>query len=136
MAMGLYLAGVFKPAALAREWRPLLQHTFTGLLGAFLLGVAFTTGWTPCIGPILAAILVYAGVAATVSQGVALLAAYAAGFFLPFVVIGVFLLRFNVFSRLLAATPAMQTAAGMVLVVAGILLFFDFLGWELGLLWL
>lgn len=60
-----------------------------GALGPFMLGIVFAAGWTPCIGPVLASILAYVGVSANLSTGALLLAVYALGFAIPFVLIGV-----------------------------------------------
>ena len=62
--LGLFLSGIISPSFLYREWRPFLHRPSEGALGSFLLGMSFTVGWTPCPGPILAAILIYAGIMA------------------------------------------------------------------------
>jgi cytochrome c-type biogenesis protein len=77
--------------ALVREWRlPLVPRARAGLgaLAPFGLGVVFAAGWTPCIGPVLGAILLYAGSTASAGAGMALLGAYALGFALPFLAVG------------------------------------------------
>lgn len=133
-AMGAFLAGVVPAPLLQRTWRPRWRR-FVGPGAAFFLGMAFTLGWTPCIGPILASILLYAGVTATVTQGMALLAAYAAGFMLPFVIIGALWHRCGRLHRvLLPLMPVLQKAAGVVLMLAGVLIYFDLLGKGLGML--
>ena len=66
-----------------------MQGTFQGPVGCFLLGIAAASGWTPCTGPILAGVLVYAGTTATVWHGAALLFLYAMGFSLPFFIFAV-----------------------------------------------
>ncbi len=89
VAMGLILADVLRLPGLAREWRfqPNLQAL--GPSAPLLLGMAFAFGWVPCIGPILAGILLYASSTATVGTGIWLLLAYSLGLGVPFVISGV-----------------------------------------------
>jgi cytochrome c-type biogenesis protein len=82
---GLYLAGIIRLPGVARERRLHLASRPSGWSGSFLIGIAFGAGWTPCIGPVLASILLYAGMEATRGEGTALLAAYALGLGIPFV---------------------------------------------------
>lgn len=121
---GLYLLGVLRLPLLMQEKRVQLASKPAGMLGSVVAGVAFGAGWTPCVGPVLASILLYAGMSATVLHGAALLAAYALGLGIPFFVAAV---AFNWF---LARTPFLrkwllpiERAAGAVMVVAGALLF-------------
>ncbi len=116
LAFGLYLLGVLRLPALAREWRLHLSSKPAGLAGSMLVGVAFGAGWTPCIGPILGTILLYAGLEGTVVQGMGLLAVYGAGLGLPFVLAA---LGFNWF---LAGMEHMRLWAGPLEKVAGTLL--------------
>lgn len=83
-AFGLYLAGVLKLPALSRELRVHLTSRPSGALGSVAVGVAFGAGWTPCVGPILGSILLWAGLEATMLQGTLLLGAYALGLGIPF----------------------------------------------------
>lgn len=134
--MGLQVLGLLKIPGLEREYRPLLKGAFAGPLGAFLLGLAVTAGWTPCTGPILATVLMYAGSAATVSQGAFLLFIYSMGFCLPFLLLAVVLNSYlNKVQRLYKWLPLIQQTAGAVLVVAGIFIYFDLLQKGLGLFW-
>jgi len=82
--MGCYIAGILKIGFLSRDKRLHLRNKPAGLLGSFLVGIAFAAGWTPCIGPILGSILLYAGTAGSVASGIELLTAYALGLGLPF----------------------------------------------------
>jgi cytochrome c-type biogenesis protein len=68
--MGCHLAGFVRLPVMHREWRPLAAKKLHGPAGSLLLGIAVTTGWTPCIGPILSAVLTYAGMGSTVSSGI------------------------------------------------------------------
>jgi cytochrome c-type biogenesis protein len=90
IAMGLLMLGYAwrrGPIGLYAERRPLLERARPGLWGAFPLGVAFGAGWTPCIGPVLAGILVIAA-GQSAARGVLLLAAYSAGLGVPFLLVG------------------------------------------------
>ena len=120
---GLYLAGVLRIPALTREMRVHLSDKPTGPAGSFLVGVAFGAGWTPCIGPVLASILLYAGMEATRTQGALLLATYALGLGIPFVLASV------AFNGFLAGTRKMRDwmvplgrIAGAALVLVGLMM--------------
>jgi len=84
IVMGLHFLGVFRIGLLYREARVNIGKP-VGLWGAYAMGLAFAFGWTPCIGPVLAAILTVAGSEQSVAQGALLLAAYSAGLGIPFV---------------------------------------------------
>lgn len=136
IVMGLTMSGVIRIGLLEREYRPLLSRTFQGPFGAFLLGVSFTVGWTPCTGPILATILVYASGSATVGIGAALLFVYALGFSIPFFLLVVVLRRY--LFRLRAVyqyLPQIQRAAGYLLILLGVLIWLDWLGKGIGIIW-
>jgi cytochrome c-type biogenesis protein len=83
--MGLHFLGLTRIAVLMREKRAPMAKP-VGLWGAYVMGLAFAFGWTPCIGPILAAILAVAGSQDTVAKGAGLLAVYSAGLGIPFMV--------------------------------------------------
>ncbi|MBL4645225.1 MAG: cytochrome C biogenesis protein [Hyphomicrobiales bacterium] len=83
--MGLHFLGVFRIALLFREARIQVKTVQPGYLGGYVMGLAFAFGWTPCIGPVLAAILAVAGTEDTVAQGAGLLAAYSLGLGIPFI---------------------------------------------------
>jgi len=84
LALGAVLAGVVKIPFLSREKRLSLAQHPTGFLGSFLIGAVFAFGWSPCVGPILASILVLAGTSERLSEGVLLLVSYSIGLGLPF----------------------------------------------------
>lgn len=133
--MGVHLLGVLQLSFLHQEYRPLLSSTFQGPLGAFILGVAFTAGWTPCTGPILASILVYAGTSATMGQGALLLFVYAMGFSVPFFLIAYLMNRYLGSVRSLYRwLPIIQKGAALVLILVGLCVYFDVLNQVLGLL--
>lgn len=89
--LGLHFLGILRIALLFREARLDTGERRWGLLGAFLIGMAFAFGWTPCVGPILATILFTAGAQDTADQGALLLLAYAVGMTAPFVLAAIFI---------------------------------------------
>lgn len=120
---GLYLMGVFNWGVLARERRVHIQDKPLGYLGSVLVGMAFGAGWTPCIGPILGAILMYAGPSGDVGQGVTLLGAYSAGLAVPFLAAALGVERFlKWFQSYRQYMPAVSKASGGILVALGLLL--------------
>jgi len=124
--MGVQLMGLLPVSALYQERRPLLKHTFRGPIGAFIFGVAITAGWTPCIGPILASILMYAGTEATINQGACLLFIYTLGFCLPFLAIAFFCNQLlKRLSRVYSWLPWIQRASGVVIILSAIAIYFD-----------
>ncbi len=122
IVFGLYIAGLLPLSWLGRYKQVQLRSKPAGLLGSWLVGVTFAIGWTPCVGPILGSILSLAGTAETVSTGIALLGAYSAGLALPFflssLALGAFLVAFRRFRPWI---PVVERAAGVLLVVVGIL---------------
>lgn len=121
---GLHMAGVFRIRALNYEKRFHATTQRVGVLGSFVVGLAFAFGWTPCIGPILAAILAYAGTQETVNQGIALLSAYSLGLGVPFILTGMAINAFwSVFNRIKRYFRAVEIVSGALLVLVGILIF-------------
>ena len=121
---GLYLLGVLRLPALMRERRVQLASRPAGYLGSVLVGVAFGAGWTPCVGPVLASILLYAGMEATVLKGMLLLGVYALGLGVPFFVAAMALNWYLAGARRLTRwLRPVELLAGALLVVAGLLLF-------------
>ena len=120
IVMGLHFLGLFRLAFLYREARVSVARS-TGSWSAYAMGLAFAFGWTPCIGPILAAILAVAGSQATVGSGAALLLAYSAGLGLPFVLAAVAIGAFTAFLRGFKRHFALvEKVAGAALVLTGI----------------
>lgn len=123
IAFGLYMMGAVKIAALDRDQRVHLDRKPIGYLGSVLVGMAFAAGWTPCIGPILGAILGMAGTSSDVTHGVLLLLAYSAGLAVPFLVAAFAVDSFRAwFTRFRRWMPWLQRASGLVMVVVGILM--------------
>ena len=121
---GLYIAGVLRVGIFGRTQQWQLREKPAGYLGSFAVGVTFAIGWTPCVGPILGSILSLAGTAETVQRGIGLLFAYSAGLGVPFLLsalaLGAFL-RF--FQRFRPFISIVERAAGVILIVVGILVF-------------
>jgi cytochrome c-type biogenesis protein len=121
---GLSLLGVLRVPSLMRERRVHLASKPAGIAGSLLVGVAFGAGWTPCIGPVLASILLYAGMEATMTRGMLLLVAYSLGLGIPFLVAAV---GFNWYlagaRRVMRWLRPLELGAGALLVVMGVLLF-------------
>lgn len=124
--LGLYLLGVIRPAWLLRERRLELVGKPAGLLGSAVVGVTFGAAWTPCIGPILGAILTLAATQGSAGKGTALLAAYAAGLAVPFLLTALLLERFLAwFQRFRPYLPWVERTSGALLVLLGLLLLTD-----------
>lgn len=123
---GLFLAGAFKLPFLLKEMRRELHFSKITPPAALLLGGAFSLGWTPCIGPVLSSVLIMAGSARSFRAGLWLLTAFSLGFALPFMALAAAADRA---SGLLKAVkgylPFLQKAAGALLILMGVLLFFN-----------
>ncbi|MGQ0572489.1 MAG: cytochrome c biogenesis CcdA family protein [Armatimonadota bacterium] len=120
IVMGLQLLGVLRFGPLATERRFHVDPGSRGGLSTILLGGAFAFAWTPCIGPILASVLVYAGSVGTVKTGALLLLAYALGLGLPFVLAGLIFTRgMGALRWLRRFSGPIEATSGMVLVVVG-----------------
>lgn len=120
--MGLHFLGVFKFALLNREARYQHERRPAGLLGAFAIGMAFAFGWTPCIGPVLAAILTIAASQQDVAKGAGLLAVYSAGLGIPFLLAAASLGAFMKFlARFKSYLGRVEQVMGALLVVTGVM---------------
>ena len=120
IVMGLHFLGLTPIEWLSRQARIEVQKP-VGLWGAFVMGLAFAFGWTPCIGPILAAILAVAASKATVEKGAALLGVYSLGLGIPFVIAAFAVEPFAAFlSRFRAHLAKMERVMGTLLVLTGI----------------
>lgn len=120
---GLYIAGLLKLPFLAKTIRFELQDRPAGYLGAFIVGITFAAGWTPCIGPILGSILLYASTAKTASTGILMLGAYSLGLAIPFFLSALALNRFlHYFDRFKRLMPIVNAVSGIFLVIVGSLL--------------
>ena len=126
--VGLYLIGLFKIPALERYLQFDLKDKPAGYLGSVIVGVTFAVAWTPCVGPILGAILAIAGTSADVGRGVVLLGMYALGLAVPFFLSALAVNSFFQFSQAFRRyIQAFHIASGVLLVVVGILLVTDYM---------
>ncbi len=124
IAMGLHFLGVIRIGFLYRQFRADAGSTSNvSLIGAFVIGLAFAFGWTPCVGPVLAAILFTAAGAETAMRGAMLLFVYGVGMTFPFIVaaafVGPFMRWMQGFRRHL---PVVEKVMGAMLIVFGVLI--------------
>lgn len=123
IVLGLHLSGVFKLTPLMREKRIHINDKPAGYLGTIGVGMAFAAGWTPCLGPILGAILTYGMSQDTMWAGVGLLTAYSAGLAIPFLMASLALDAFlQGFKRFRRWIPVIEKASGVMLIGLGVLL--------------
>ena len=122
--MGLHFLGVLKIGFLYRQFRADAGEVSNlSLLGAYVVGLAFAFGWTPCVGPVLAAILFTAAGQETLGQGIWLLFVYGAGMTLPFVLAALFIGPFMRFmARFRRHLGIVEKAMGLLLIVFGVLI--------------
>jgi cytochrome c-type biogenesis protein len=122
IAMGLNFLGVLKIPFLSREARFQADSNPANPFSAYLMGLAFAFGWTPCIGPILGPILTLAGAKASVAEGASLLAVYSLGLGIPFLLAAFFSGSFMKFMRRFRGNLGrVEKVIGGLLVVAGLL---------------
>jgi cytochrome c-type biogenesis protein len=120
IVMGLHFLGVFRIGVLLREKR-LEMGKPVGLWGSYVMGLAFAFGWTPCIGPILAAILAVAAAEQTVARGAGLLAVYSLGLGIPFLLAAFAVEPFAAFmARFRRHLAKVERVMGGLLVLTGI----------------
>jgi cytochrome c-type biogenesis protein len=123
---GLHTLHIFRIGFLDQEKRVHHRTKPLGLLGSFLVGVAFALGWTPCIGPILAGVLMVAGTKDTMAHGIFLLAVYSAGLGIPFLLAAVGMERFLSVSTVLKKKfRAVEITSGLLLIGVGLLILTD-----------
>ena len=125
---GLHVAGLLPISWLLGEKRVNLRHKPAGYLGSFIVGLAFAAGWTPCIGPILASILMIAATEEKVGQGILLLLLYSIGLGIPFLISSLALHRFiSLFNRFKRHIRIFEIITGLFLVAIGTLIFTNWL---------
>jgi cytochrome c-type biogenesis protein len=122
LLMGVLMLGAVRWAPALREWRVFHMEQPAGLLGALGLGAAFGLGWTPCIGPMLAAILALASTAGHLEEGALLLFCYALGLGLPFLLSSLLFARlYPLFRGAQRHTATLASISGMAMVALGTL---------------
>ncbi len=130
IVLGLHLTGLLPIPGLLRERRFGGEHAQPGTVRAFVAGLLFAFGWTPCVGPILAGILALAATAESLSRGVLLLAAYSLGLGIPFILSAAFLNGFlSMFKGLKGYLRQVEIASGVLLMLVGVLIFTDKMSW-------
>src|SRR3989337_4066251 len=143
---GLYIMGIFKLNLLSSEKKFHIENKPAGFIGSFLVGMAFAAGWTPCVGPILGSILLYASTTGSVAQGMGLLAVYSLGLGLPLFIsalaINTFISTFKVIARYMRW---ITIVSGVFLIIVGVMIFTNSftlltawfqehgIGWDIGL---
>ena len=125
---GIHLTGLVPIQLLLGEKRMTIHNKPAGYAGSFFVGVAFSAGWTPCIGPILASILMVAATEETLLHGIILLLAYSMGLAIPFFLSALAMHRFLVtFNRFKKYIRLFEIATGLFLIVIGIMVYGNFL---------
>jgi len=126
---GVHMTGLFHFGVLLGEKRIQLHKKPSGFIGTLVVGVAFAAGWTPCIGPILASILMVAATSGKVGEGIGLLSVYSLGLGVPFLLSGLlfhqFLIAFNRFRKYIRLV---EIGTGVMLMAVGIMLMFKLMG--------
>lgn len=124
IAMGLHFLGVLKISLLYRQFRADAGDTSNAsYLGAFVIGLAFAFGWTPCVGPVLAAILFTAAGSETAARGAMLLSLYGVGMTAPFVLAAMFVGPFMRFmARFRRYLGIMEKIMGVLLIIFGVMI--------------
>jgi len=124
IVFGVHLSGVVPIHFLLGDKRFVVKNRPAGYIGSFLIGVAFAAGWTPCIGPILASILMVAATEDTIWQGIALLLTYSLGLGIPFFLSSLALHQFLViFNRFKKYIRIFEITTGIFLIIVGVLVF-------------
>ncbi|MGI9483792.1 MAG: cytochrome c biogenesis CcdA family protein [Hyphomicrobiales bacterium] len=120
--MGLHFLGLFRIPLLNREVRYQTTTPSVGIVGAYLMGLAFAFGWTPCIGPVLASIFAIAAAKESVAEGALLLAAYSIGLGIPFLLAGLAVRPFlSCMQRFRKHLGTVEKTMGGLLVVTGVM---------------
>lgn len=125
---GIHVTGLVPIHLLLGEKRVTVHRKPAGYLGSFVVGLAFAAGWTPCIGPILATILMVAATEETVSQGVLLLLTYSMGLAIPFFLASLAMHQFLVvFNRFKKHIRLFEIVTGVFLIIVGVMIFSNYL---------
>lgn len=124
IVFGLHMTGLFKLKFMSKSVKQKSPQNVTSFFSAMVMGIAFAAGWTPCFGPVLASIIIFASTSSTIMQGVGLLVVYSIGLAIPFLLTSLFINQFN---RLLLKTNKiikyMPLISGLLLILFGILVF-------------
>lgn len=124
IVFGLYLLGILNLKFLKMEHRFQFRNRPAGYLGSFLIGIAFAAGWTPCVGPVLGSILLYASTTDSLFDGVVLLTFYSFGLGLPLFLTALGVDRFLVyFKEVRAYLWGVSTVSGVMLIFVGVMIY-------------
>lgn len=125
LLFGLNMIGIFKISLLNKEYKFKAPSKIKRWFSPTLMGMAFAAGWTPCFGPILGTIILYAGTQGTLIKGIYLLLAYSIGLGIPFILTSLFI---NVFTRLIKKSnkvlPIISKISGIILIIFGLAIIF------------
>lgn len=131
--LGLHIMGIWKIGLLYREKHFAQPSANKGLVGAYVTGLAFAFAWTPCIGPILGAILTFSATQETVGRGIILLSVYSLGLGLPFLLTALATHSFlTMFRRVRGYLRTIEVGAGFLVIVMGLLMLTNNLTWIAG----
>jgi len=120
---GLYMLGVIKIGAMSQDTRVHLSDKPIGYLGTMFVGIAFGAGWTPCLGPIIGAILTYASTTGELARGATLLATYSLGLAVPFLLSAVAMERFlAAFKKFRRHLGLVNRISGVLMIIVGVLM--------------
>jgi cytochrome c-type biogenesis protein len=123
---GVFKLGLFRPLVFFKEVRFNIERKKAGFIWALVIGASFAFGWTPCIGPILTGILAFAGTLGHINQGVLLLSVYSLGLGIPFLLTAVGVNHFfRFFNRIKRHLGLLEKITGGVMILFGLLIFFD-----------
>ena len=132
---GLHMIGIYRIKFLNYEKRFHSQSKPVGVIGSFVIGLAFAFGWTPCIGPILAGILLLASSQETIFHGISLLIAYSLGLGVPLFITGIGLNYFlSLFDQIKRHFRIIELVSGCFLIIVGVLIFTNYFSFLSGLL--
>lgn len=124
VVFGLYLLGILNLNFLKIEHRYQFRNRPTGYVGSFVIGIAFAAGWTPCVGPVLGGILMYAATTESLLNGVLLLSFYSLGLGLPFFITALGVDKFLAyFKEVRAYLWGVSTVSGIFLIIVGIMIY-------------
>ncbi len=124
--LGIHFTGLITIPFLQMEKRFEMKKKPLGYVGSFLVGVVFAAGWTPCVGPILSTILLYASTARSLTKGIVLLAFYSMGLGLPFFFASLAFNSFlSAFEKIKRHMRAITIVSGLFMIIIGVLLLTD-----------
>ena len=124
--LGLHLVGVVKIKKLYYEKKIKIKNIKINYLGAFIFGIGFSAGWTPCVGPVLSSILILSSMQQTIKKGIILLSFYSLGIGLPFIIISLLVKKiFIVLNRIKKYYRLIEIILGSLIIIWGFLLLFN-----------